>query len=184
MSDKSKIIRVGVIGGGYMGKAHAVAARVASANAELGVEIRLEGVAASTPSRPRSTRKVWISACLRVIRASLKAIKSTPSSLPPRKARTFVSSNWQQRRVKRYCVKSLWGEISRNLNRSSNWPDISNLVGYNYIQTPATARKKLLDEKTIGEIICIGASIMRIFLSTPIVMSGEKQVTPMARSVI
>ena len=65
MWDKSKIIRVGVIGGGYMGKAHAVAARVASANAELGVEIRLEGVAASTPDVHNVPSYLWGCAVVR-----------------------------------------------------------------------------------------------------------------------
>ena len=154
MWDKSKIIRVGVIGGGYMGKAHAVAARVASANAELGVEIRLEGVAASTPeSAAQYKEEIWISACLRVSRSSSKAIKSTLSSLPPHKARTFVSSNWQQRRVKRYCV-AMGRDIAESQSIVKLASHLPNLVGYNYIQDPGNGpRKKLLDEKTIGEII-------------------------------
>ena len=52
---------------------------------------------------------------------------------------------------------------------------LPNLVGYNYIQTPATAlAKKLLDEKTIGEIIWYRGEHHEDFLSTPIVMSGAK----------
>ena len=44
--NNSAAINVGIIGGGPMEKL-AVAARAASANAELGVDIRLEGIAAS-----------------------------------------------------------------------------------------------------------------------------------------
>ena len=77
MNNNYEAINVGIIGGGYMGKAHAVAARAASANAELGVDIRLEGLQHHALNRPRTTK--------------LSLASGMPSNLPRRCSRTIIS---------------------------------------------------------------------------------------------
>jgi len=156
MSDKSEMIRVGVIGGGYMGKAHAVAARVASTNAELGVEIRLEGVAASTPESAKQYMEKY---------GFRHAFESAESLLQSDQIDAVIIASPQSTHLRFVKLAAKTGKailcekpMGRNIAESQSIVELAgnlpNLVGYNYIQTPATAlAKKLLDEKTIGEII-------------------------------
>lgn len=156
MSDKSKIIRVGVIGGGYMGKAHAVAAKAASANAELGVEIRLEGVAALTPESARQYMEKY---------GFHHAFDSAESLLQSNRIDAVIIASPQSTHLHFVELAAKTGKailcekpMGRNIDESQSIAELANnvpnLVGYNYIQTPVTTfAKKLLDEKAIGEII-------------------------------
>ena len=144
MWDKSKIIRVGVIGGGYMGKAHAVAARVASANAELGVEIRLEGVAASTPESAAQYKEKY---------GFRHAFESAESLLQSDQIDAVIIASPQSTHLRFVelaaktgkailCEKPMGRDIAESQSIVKLASHLPNLVGYNYIQTPATPSQK------------------------------------------
>ena len=156
MNNDNQTIRVGIIGGGYMGKAHAVAARVASANAELGVEIRLEGVAASTPdSSQRYKEKFGFHQAFESAEALLESdrIDAVIIASPQSTHLRFVELAAASRKAI-LCEKPMGRDLTEAKAIVDVAGNLPNLVGYNYIQTPATAlAKSLLEDGAIGEII-------------------------------
>ena len=156
MNNNYEAINVGIIGGGYMGKAHAVAARAASANAELGVDIRLEGIAASCLESAQNYQAKF---------GFRHAFKSAEALLQDNNIDAIIIASPQHTHLRFVELAAASGKailcekpMGRNLAEAKKISEIGahvpNMVGYNYIQTPATAlAREVLSAGDIGEII-------------------------------
>ncbi|MEM6889045.1 MAG: Gfo/Idh/MocA family oxidoreductase [Pseudomonadota bacterium] len=150
-------IGIGIIGGGYMGKAHAVAHAAVGAIFNTRLRPRLEMVAASSAKSAARYRDAF-----GFCRAAddWQALVSDPAvdaviiASPPEThleiTRAAASSGKPL-----FCEKPLGASVddAREMTQIVEDAQIPNMIGFNYIRTPATqfARKLLLDG-VIGDI--------------------------------
>ena len=163
-------LRVGIIGGGYMGKAHAVAARAVQVNAELGVEVVLYGVAASNEASAMRYRqafgfqRAYASAEALIADANIDAvIVASPQD-------THLNYVQQAARAKKpvLCEKPMGRTLSEAKAIAEAAQSVTNLVGYNYIQTPATVyARQLIQAGELGDIMWCRVEHNEDFLVQP-----------------
>lgn len=150
-----KKIAIGVIGGGYMGKAHSVAAKCVSAAMELNAQVTLGGVSASSPQS--AARYAQLYGAERAYDSALDLINSDVID-------AIVIASPQDTHLEYVKACAAAGKpvlcekpMGRSLQEAQAIADaarsVVNLVAYNYVNTPATAyAKQLIDEGAIGDI--------------------------------
>ena len=156
MPNTVKEIRVGIIGGGYMGKAHAAAARAAKVNAELSVNIELEGVAASSQATAEKYKKIFgykqafNSASLLIGSPEIDAvIIASPQATHLEYVRLCATFGKPV-----LCEKPMGQNLSEAIEIVKVTKELIHMVGYNYIHTPSTAyARSVLNAETLGDII-------------------------------
>jgi len=150
-----KIINVGIIGGGYMGKAHSVAARSVSAVFELDAEIVLAGIAASSPASAQRyakkfDAKIAFDSPEQLINSDQidAVIIASPQDTHLDYVRACAAVGKPV-----LCEKPMGRNTAEAAEIALAAKDIVNLVGYNYINTPATAHaRQLIADGAIGDI--------------------------------
>ena len=150
-------IGIGIIGGGYMGKAHAVAHSAVGAVFDTPLRPRLEMVAASTPESSQR-----YAAAFGFARAApdWQALVADPAvdaiviATPPEMHLQIVRAAAAQGKPI-FCEKPLGASLADGeaMVRAVEDAGIVNMIGFNYVRTPATQfARQLIAEGAIGDI--------------------------------
>ncbi|MCY4335684.1 MAG: Gfo/Idh/MocA family oxidoreductase [Litoreibacter sp.] len=151
-------IGIGIVGGGYMGKAHSVAMASVASVFDTKLRPRLEVVAASSPSSAEKYRDKF---GFRRAAADWRDLVADPKV----EAIVIASPQWTHREIAEaafarglhvLCEKPLGGSIEDGeaMVAAAKASGCRNMVGFNYIRTPATQfARKLIEDGRIGELV-------------------------------
>ena len=165
-------IGIGVVGGGYMGKAHAVAMAAVGAVFDTPLRPRLEMVAATTPARAEAhARALGFARAARDWqelvadpRVQAVVIASPQSTHRPIAEAAFALGKPV------FCEKPLGASLddARAMVAAAEASGVVNMVGFNYVRTPATQfARKLLAEGAIGAVTWFRGEHAEDFLADP-----------------
>lgn len=165
-------IGIGIVGGGYMGKAHAVAMSSVGAVFETALRPRLEIVAASTRESAERYRAAFGFA--RAARDWRELVVD-----PRVEAVIIASPQATHREIAKaafalgkpvLCEKPLGDSLdaARAMTAAAEAAGVANMVGFNYSRTPATQyARKLLAGGAIGEVTWFRGEHTEDFLADP-----------------
>jgi predicted dehydrogenase len=165
-------IGIGIVGGGYMGKAHAVAMSAVGAVFNTALRPRLEMVAASSPASAARYRDMFGFA-----RAAedWRALVSSPSV----QAVVIASPQSTHREIAEaalalgkpvLCEKPLAATLqdARAMVAAADRAGVANMIGFNYIRTPASQfARDLIARGEIGDITWFRGLHEEDFLADP-----------------
>ena len=167
-----KSIGIGIIGGGYMGKAHAVAMSVVGAVFDTKLRPRLEMVAASSPESAARYREQFGFARAADDWRQLVAdpqVEAIVIASPQDTHRQIAEAAFALGKPV-LCEKPLADtlEDARAMVEAADASGVVNMVGFNYIRTPASQFvRNLLAEGAIGEITWFRGEHTEDFLADP-----------------
>jgi predicted dehydrogenase len=165
-------IGIGIIGGGYMGKAHAVA--YAAVGAVFGTRLRpvLEMVAASSPNSAETYRQTYgfrrATDDWRVL-VNDPAVEAVVIASPQAFHRDIACAAFALGKPV-FCEKPLGASLedSHAMVAAAQASGAINMVGFNYIRTPASQyARQLLKEGRIGRVTAFRAEHTEDFLADP-----------------
>ncbi|WP_419740396.1 Gfo/Idh/MocA family protein [Ruegeria sp.] len=150
-------IGIGIVGGGYMGKAHSVAMSAVGAVFNTALRPQLEVICASSPESAERYRAAY---------GFQRATDDWRALLEDPKVEAIVIASPQEthRQIAEaafalgkpvLCEKPLGASLedSQAMTRSAEEAGVVNMVGFNYIRTPASQyARKLIAEGEIGDI--------------------------------
>lgn len=165
-------IGIGIVGGGYMGKAHAVA--YSSVRAVFNTTLRpvLEMVCASSPeSAERYKNQFGFNRCTDNWQTLVNdpAIEAVVIATPQTHHREIAVAALALGKPV-FCEKPLGASMddSRAMVAAAVSSGAINMVGFNYIRTPASQYVyQLLQEERIGKVTCFRAEMTEDFLADP-----------------
>ncbi|WP_293449931.1 Gfo/Idh/MocA family oxidoreductase [Planktotalea sp.] len=165
-------IRIGIVGGGYMGKAHAAAYSSVGTIFETTLRPVLEMVCAtSEASAERYRDKFGFNRCT----TDWSALVNDPNvdaiiiASPQSTHRAIAEAAFALGKPV-FCEKPLGEtlEDSRAMLAAAEAAGAINMVGFNYIRTPASQyARKLLEDGRIGDITYFRAEMTEDFLADP-----------------
>ena len=151
-------IGIGIIGGGYMGKAHAVAMAAVGAVFELTLRPRLEMVCATSDASAKAYQQAYgfqsSTADWRELVHNPKVeaiIIASPQDTHHEIAMAAIAAAKPV-----FCEKPMGISLeqARSMTEAAEAAGIVNMVGYNYIRTPASQfARKLIANGEIGKVI-------------------------------
>lgn len=150
-------IGIGILGGGYMGKAHAVAMSAVGAVFNTTLRPRLEMVCASSQASAERYRAAYGFA-----RATddWRALVNDPRvdaiiiALPPAYHRDIAEAAFALGKPV-FCEKPLGGSLddAKAMADAAQKSGVTNMIGFNYIRTPASQfARKLIADGFIGDV--------------------------------
>ena len=165
-------IGIGIVGGGYMGKAHAVA--MAAVGAVFGTTLRprLEMVCASTQQSAEQYRQAfgfqratgdWRD-LVNDARVDAVVIAS------PQEFHRDIALAAIALKKPVFCEKPLGASLddARAMTAAAEAAGVVNMVGFNYVRTPATQfARKLIEDGAIGDITWFRGEHTEDFLADP-----------------
>ena len=165
-------IGVGIVGGGYMGKAHAVAMSAVGAVFDTGLRPRLEMIAATSDASAERHR-----AALGFARATAdwRVLVDDPSveaiviASPQDTHRAIAEAAFALGKPV-FCEKPLAETLddARAMVAAAEASGVVNMVGFNYIRTPASQfARRLLAEGALGRITWFRGEHTEDFLADP-----------------
>ena len=150
-------IGIGILGGGYMGKAHAVAMSAVGAVFNTHLRPRLEMVCASTPDSAERYRSAYGFARAtddwRVLVNDSK-VDAIVIALPPSYHRDIAQAAFDLGKPV-FCEKPLGGSLAdaQAMTDAAQRAGVTNMIGFNYIRTPASQfARKLIADGAIGDV--------------------------------
>ena len=150
-------IGIGIIGGGYMGKAHAVAMSAVGAVFNTKLRPKLEMVCATTVDTAESHRKALgfarATADWRVLVAD-PAVEAIIIASPQETHRAIAEAAFALGKPV-FCEKPLGASLedSRAMVAAATGAGVANMVGFNYIRTPASQyARALIASGDIGDV--------------------------------
>lgn len=166
-------IGIGIVGGGYMGKAHAAAFAAVGAVFDTALRPRLEMVAASTKSTAERYRKAY---------GFMRATDSWQELVadPQVQAVIIASPQSTHRAIAEaafaagkpvFCEKPLGSSLgdARAMVAAAEASGLPNMIGFNYVRTPAAQFvRQLLAESAIGEVTWFRGEHTEDFLADPL----------------
>ena len=165
-------IGIGIVGGGYMGKAHAVA--YSSVGAVFGTRLRpvLEMVCASSAESAENYRQTY---GFKQATADWRELVENPAVeaviiASPQKHHRDIACAALAAGKPVFCEKPLGTSLeeSREMVAAAKASGAVNMVGFNYIRTPASQfARQLIAEGRIGRVTCFRAEMTEDFLSDP-----------------
>lgn len=165
-------IGIGLVGGGYMGKAHAVAYQSVAAVFDTGLRPRLEMVAASSPaSAERYARAYGVARAARDWRDLVSdprveaVVIATPQALHREIAEAALALGKPV-----FCEKPLGASLEDALamTAAAEAAGVPTMVGFNYVRTPATQyARRLVAEGAIGQVTWFRGEHTEDFLADP-----------------
>ncbi len=165
-------IGIGIIGGGYMGKAHAVAMSAVGAIFDTTLRPRLEMVAASSPESAERYRAAYGFARAthdwRVLVAD-PAVEAVVIAAPQETHREVAEAAFAAGKPV-LCEKPLGASIedARAMVAAAEASGAANMVGFNYIRTPASQyARQLIAEGEIGDVTWFRGEHTEDFLADP-----------------
>lgn len=165
-------IGIGIVGGGYMGKAHAVA--YSSVGAVFDTKLRpvLEMVCATTPESAEKYRATYgfnsATDDWRVL-VENPAVQAVVIASPQKFHRDIACAAFDLGKPV-FCEKPLGEtlEQSREMVAAAQAAGVPNMVGFNYIRTPASQfARKLIADGRIGRVTSFRAEMTEDFLADP-----------------
>ncbi len=165
-------IGIGIVGGGYMGKAHAVAMSAVGAIFETRLRPRLEIVCATRADSAERYRQAYgfrrgTASWLELVDDPLVEAVVIAS---PQDTHLEIASAALERGKPVFCEKPLGRNLveSRAMVDAAERAGAANMVGFNYIRTPASQfARKLISDGQIGEIIWYRGEHTEDFLADP-----------------
>ncbi len=168
-------IGIGIVGGGYMGKAHAVAMSAVGAVFNTTLRPKLEMVCASSPESAEKYRRAF---------GFARATSNWETLVNDHKVEAIVIATPQEyhRRIAEaafaqnkpvFCEKPLGASLddSRAMAAAANG-QIS-MTGFNYIRTPASQfARQLIADGTIGDVTWFRGEHTEDFLADPAVAAN------------
>ena len=150
-------IGIGIVGGGYMGKAHAVAMAAVGAVFETELRPRLEMVCATSPESAERYRRAYGFARATDDWQSLVAdtqVDAVIIASPQDTHRAIAEAAFDLRKPV-LCEKPLGASLEDGyaMVAAAEAAGVPHMVGFNYIRTPASQfARKLIANREIGEI--------------------------------
>lgn len=163
-------IGIGVVGGGYMGKAHSVAMASVGAVFDTALRPRLEMICASTDASAERYRKSFgfarATSDWRVLVAD-ERVEAVVIATPQQFHREIAEAAFALGKPV-MCEKPMGASLADARAMVTAAQGHTNMVGYNYIRTPATQYvRRLLAEGAIGDITWFRAEMTEDFLADP-----------------
>ncbi len=150
-------IGIGIIGGGYMGKAHSVAMAAVGAVFNTALRPRLEMIGATTPQTAESYRAAYgfarATADWQVLVADPK-VQAIVIASPQQTHRAIAEAAFALGKPV-FCEKPLGATLddSRAMVAAADRAGVTNMVGFNYIRTPASQyARALVANGDIGDV--------------------------------
>lgn len=165
-------IGIGLVGGGYMGKAHAVALASVGAVFETGLRPRLEMIAASSDASAERYRAAFGFARATGDWQGLVAdpkVEAIVIASPQETHREIAEAAFSAGKPV-FCEKPLGAsfEDASAMVTAAEAANLPNMIGFNYVRTPATQFvRKLLEEGAIGDVTWFRGEHTEDFLSDP-----------------
>ncbi len=165
-------IGIGILGGGYMGKAHAVAMSAVGAVFDTALRPRLEMVCASSPESAERYRKAY---GFRRATANWNELVADPAveavviATPQSTHRAVAEAAFALGKPV-FCEKPLGAtlEDSRAMVAAAEAAGATNMVGFNYIRTPASQfARQLVANGEIGAVTWFRGEHTEDFLADP-----------------
>ena len=165
-------IGIGIVGGGYMGKAHSVAMSAVASVFETSLRPRLEMIAASSPESAERYRMVY---------GFQRAARDWQELVADPKVEAVVIASPQEthRAIAEaafalgkpvLCEKPLAESLedARAMVALAEASGVPNMIGFNYARTPATQfARQLVSEGAIGEVSWFRCEHTEDFLADP-----------------
>ena len=163
-------IGIGVVGGGYMGKAHSVAMAAVASVFDTALRPRLEMICASSDASAEGYRQSYGfergTADWRVLVADPK-VEAIVIATPQKFHREIAEAAFALGKPV-LCEKPMGASLADAEAMTAAAKGHINMVGYNYIRTPATQQaRKLLQEGVIGDVTWFRAEMTEDFLADP-----------------
>ncbi len=167
-----KEIGIGILGGGYMGKAHAVAMVAVGAVFDTGLRPRLETVCATTMETAERYRAAYGFARAtddwRVLVADPK-VEALIIASPQQTHRAAAEAAFKLGKTV-FCEKPLGASLedSQAMVAAAESSGVTNMVGFNYIRTPASQyARALVAEGAIGDVTWFRGEHTEDFFADP-----------------
>ena len=163
---------VGIVGGGYMGKAHAVAMSSVGAVFDTGLRPRLEMVCASSPNSAERCRKAYGFARGTDDWRELVAdplVEVVVIASPQETHRAIAEAAFAAGKPV-LCEKPLGSSLEDGaaMVAAAEASGLANMVGFNYIRTPASQyARQLIADGEIGDITWFRGEHTEDFLADP-----------------
>jgi len=165
-------IGIGIVGGGYMGKAHAVAMASVGAVFDTRLRPRLEMVSAASPESAERYRAAYgfdrAAPDWRALVADPK-VEAIVIASPQSTHREIAEAAFADGKPV-LCEKPMGASLddSRAMVEAAEKSGVANMVGFNYIRTPASQfARKLITEGAIGAITWFRGEHTEDFLADP-----------------
>lgn len=165
-------IGFGVVGGGYMGKAHSVALAAVASVFDTALRPRLEVIAATSAESAERYRRAYgyarATADWRDLVADPKVqavVIASPQSTHRAIAETAFAAGKPV-----FCEKPLGASLqdAEAMVAAAEASGLPNMIGFNYVRTPATQfARRLLAEGAIGELTWFRGEHTEDFLADP-----------------
>lgn len=165
-------IGIGIVGGGYMGKAHAVAMAAVGPIFDTALRPRLEMVCATTPATAERYRAAYgftrATADWQALvddPAVEAVVIATPQALHREIALAALASGKPV-----LCEKPLGASLddSRTMTQAARAAGVANMVGFNYVRTPATQfARDLVAQGVLGRVTWFRGEHSEDFLADP-----------------
>ena len=165
-------IGIGLIGGGYMGKAHAVALSAVGALFDTALRPRLEVIAASTPASADRYRAAYGFARAATDWQALVAdprVEAVVIASPQDTHRAISEAAFAAGKPV-FCEKPLGASLddARAMTAAAEASGLPNMIGFNYVRTPATRYvRDLLAQGVLGDITWFRGEHTEDFLADP-----------------
>jgi predicted dehydrogenase len=165
-------IGIGIVGGGYMGKAHAVAMAAVGAVFETGLRPRLEMVAGSTPmSGQRLAEKFGYRRAAENWQELVAdaAVEAVIIASPQSTHRAIAEAAFALKKPV-FCEKPLGASLddAKAMVAAADAAGCINMIGFNYIRTPASQfARKLIEDGEIGDITWFRGEHTEDFFADP-----------------
>ena len=165
-------IGIGLVGGGYVGKAHAVALSAVGAVFQTELRPRLEVIAAGSPESAERYRRAYGFARAAADWQDLVAdpkVQAVVIASPQSTHRAIAVAAFAAGKPV-FCEKPLGASLAdaRAMTAAAEASGLPNMTGFNYVRTPATRFvRQLLAEGAIGRITWFRAEHTEDFLADP-----------------
>jgi predicted dehydrogenase len=165
-------IGIGLVGGGYMGKAHAVALSAVAAVFDTALRPRLEVIAATSPESAARYARTYgfarATADWRDLVADPK-VQAVVIASPQSTHRAIAEAAFAAGKPV-FCEKPLGASLAdaEAMVAAAEAAGLPNMIGFNYVRTPATQFvRKLLAEGAIGQLTWFRGEHTEDFLADP-----------------
>ena len=170
-------IGIGIAGGGYMGKAHAVAMAAVGAVFDTGLRPRLEMVCATSADSAERYRRAYGfargTADWRELVADAK-VEAVVIASPQTTHRAIAEAAFALGKPV-FCEKPMGASLedARVMTTAAEAAAVANMVGYNYIRTPASQyARQLIAEGAIGKVVWFRGEHTEDFCADPLIPSS------------
>ena len=165
-------IGIGLVGGGYMGKAHAVAYSAVASVFDTSLRPRLEVIAASSLATAEGYRRAYGFARAARDWQELVAdpkVQAVVIASPQSTHRAIAEASFAAGKPV-FCEKPLGASLDDAfaMTRAAEASRLPNMIGFNYVRTPATQFVvQLLAEGAIGDLTWFRGEHTEDFLADP-----------------